>query len=179
MDICKIISGKDGKRLLLRRMDLQEAQIAMNLQTRVWAHMPNPALLAETSMEEICESMKEDICLGVFDGARLAAFSLMVVNRESERRNAGQKNGEPPQECVTFDTIFVDPEDRGIGLQKALFSEQEKLAAALGAKQIFATVAPENSYSLNNMLACGFEIYARKRLYGNRDRYIMRKMLQK
>lgn len=177
MEICKMISGRDGKRLLLRRMEQQEAQAAMDLQMRVWAQMPNPSLLAETSLEEICESMEKDVCLGVFDGARLAAFSLMVINRESERRNAGQKNGEPPQECVTFDTVFVDPEDRGIGLQKILFLEQEKLAAALGARQIFATVAPENSYSLNNMLACGFEIFARRLLYGNRDRYVMRKLL--
>jgi len=177
MDACSwYLPGKGGNdQLLVRRMQLNEARAAMNLQKRVWAHMPNPALLAETSLDEIRESMVEDVCLGVFDGERLAAFSLMVINRASENRNGGQKNGYPPRECVTFDTVFVDPEYLGLGLQRKLFSIQEEMAAQLGAKRIFATVAPENAYSLNNMLACGFEIIDRKLLYGNRDRYVVMK----
>ena len=133
MDACSwYLPGKGGNdQLLVRRMQLNEARAAMNLQKRVWAHMPNPALLAETSLDEIRESMVEDVCLGVFDGERLAAFSLMVINRASENRNGGQKNGYPPRECVTFDTVFVDPEYLGLGLQRKLFSIQEEMAAQL------------------------------------------------
>jgi len=163
--------------LTMRQMNMEEAQRAMDLQHMVWRSMQDPALLAETSLDEIRESMAEDICLGVFDEETLAAFSLMVINRASETRNGGQKNGFPPEECVTFDTIFVHPDYRGLGLQRKLFDHQAELAEKLGAKRIFATVAPQNEYSLNNMLACGFEVLDRKLLYGNRDRYIMMKQL--
>lgn len=168
-------SGNAGEvRLLLRTMEVHEAEKAMELQRRVWSAMPDPSLLAETSIEEIRESAQLDICIGAFEGERLAAFSLMVVNRESESRNAGQKNGHDPKLCVTFDTVFVDPDYRGLGLQKYLFHCQMEIAAGLGAHYAFATVAPSNVHSLNNMLACGFKILDRKLLYGNRDRYIMR-----
>lgn len=178
MELCEwYIDGKSGEKLTVRKMRMDEAQLAMDLQHTVWRSMPDPAQLAETTLDEIRESMTEDICLGVFDGETLAAFSIMVVNRASETRNAGQKNAYPPEECVTFDTIFVHPDYRGLGLQRRLFAWQAELAVKLGAKRIFATVAPQNEYSLNNMLACGFEILDRKLLYGNRDRYIMMRQL--
>lgn len=175
----KCFSGRNGeKQLLMRAVDASEAEQAMDLQRRVWLAMPDPSQLAETSIDEMRESAAADMCLGLFDGDRMAAFSLMVVNRESECRNAGQKNGYVPELCVTFDTVFVDPDYRGLGLQRFFFELQAKIAVELGAEYAFATVAPQNAFSLNNMLACGFGILDRKLLYGNRDRYIMMKKLK-
>ena len=42
---------------------------------------------------------------------------------------------------------------------------------------IGATVSPENQYSLNNALACGFVIADRREMYGGYDRYLLKKML--
>ena len=40
-----------------------------------------------------------------------------------------------------------------------------------------ATVNPENRYSLNNALASGFVIKARREMYGGYDRYLLEKEL--
>lgn len=173
-------SGKRGeKRLLLRAVHAGEVDKVLQLQQRVHDHMPDPSLLAMTDGEEIAESTALDVCLGAFDGDRLAAFALMVVNRESPDRNTGQKNGMNPLECVSFDTAFVDPDYRGMGLQRCLLQIRNEIALQLGAKYALVTVDPKNEYSLNNILSQGFEIIARKPLYGGLDRYVLRKELQK
>lgn len=173
-----VFSGKRGRRTLtLRTLRPDEVDIVLALQSRVHENMPDPSLLAETDRDEIAESVQLDACLGAFDGARLAAFALMVVNRESARRNTGQKNGLNPLECVSFDTAFVDPDYRGLGLQKYLLDAREEIARQLGAKYALVTVDPKNEFSLNNILSRGFEIIARKQLYGGLDRYVLRKDL--
>ena len=174
-----IFSGKRGEReLLVRRMRMDEVDLVMQLQTRVLETMPDSSLLAETDRDEIAESVQLDLSLGVFDGDRLAAFALMVVNRMSESRNTGQKNGLDPLECVSFDTAFVDPDYRGLGLQKFLLTAREDVAHQLGAKYALVTVAPNNAFSLKNVMGHGFEIMARKQLYGGRDRYVLKKDLE-
>lgn len=169
-------SGKrGGMDLLVRRMRADEADRIMELQSRVHACMPDPSLLALTDRNEIEESLRLDVCLGIFDGERLAAFALMVVNRESAHRNTGQKNGLAPEECVSFDTAFVDPDYRGLGLQRRLLQAREEVVRQLGAKYALVTVSPENEFSLRNILNQGFEIMARKQLYGGLDRYVLKK----
>ena len=173
-------SGKRGeKRLLLRTVRPDEVDKVMELQLRVHANMPDPSLLALTDRDEIAESAELDVCLGAYDAGRLAAFALMVVNRESAQRNNGQKNGLNPLECVSFDTAFVDPDYRGLGLQKCLLQIRNEIALQLGAKYALVTVDPKNEFSLNNILSQGFEILTRKQLYGGLDRYVLKKDLQK
>lgn len=170
------LQGKAGrKEFLLRRVAPDEVDKVMELQLRVHACMPDPSLLAITDRDAIEESARLDVCLGFFDGDRLAGFAQMVVNRESETRNTGQKNGLNPLECVSFDTAFVDPNYRGLGMQKHLLQARDDIARQLGVKYALVTVDPKNEYSLRNILSQGFEIYARKQLYGGLDRYVMRK----
>jgi len=171
-------SGKRGEMdLVVRRVRPDEVDLVMELQSRVHVHMPDQSHLAETDRDQVEESAALDVCLGVFDGSRLAAFALMVVNRVSEERNTGQKNGLIPEECVSFDTAFVDPDYRGLGLQRRLLQAREEIAAQLGAKYALVTVSPHNEFSLRNILSQGFEIMARKQLYGGLDRYVLKKNL--
>lgn len=175
----EFFSGKrGGMNLAVRLVRMDEVDLVMELQARVHACMPDPSLLALTDREEVEESARLDVCLGIFDGERLAAFALMVVNRESAHRNTGQKNGLPPEECVSFDTAFVDPDYRGMGLQRRLLQAREEIALQLGAKYALVTVSPANEFSLRNILNQGFEIIARKQLYGGLDRYVLKKDLR-
>lgn len=175
----ELFSSKRGERMLtVRKLRPGEAELAVQLQDLVHQRMPDPSLLALTDRWEIEESVDLDVCLGVFDGENLAAFGLMVVNRNSPQRNTGQKNAYPWQECVSVDTIFVHPDYRGLGLQSYLLSAQDAIARQLGAKYALVTVAPNNEYSLRNVLNQGFEIIARKQLYGGLDRYVLKKNLR-
>ena len=107
--------------------------------------------------------------------------SLMIVNRVMPR-SLGHALGYDEKrlrQTVTFDSTFVSPEHRGYGLQGLALPLKEREAAALGAQEALASVSPENTPSLNNLLAGGFTILTRQRLYGGVDRYIVGKTLGK
>ena len=52
---------------------------------------------------------------------------------------------------------------------------RDEIAKALGAELGFVTVSPDNAFSLKNIMANGFEVLERRRMYGGRDRYILKK----
>ena len=74
------------------------------------------------------------------------------------------------------DSVIVHPDWRGNGLQRKLLEAALPLVRP-GIVGIGATVSPENQYSLNNALACGFVIADRREMYGGYDRYLLKKML--
>ena len=77
---------------------------------------------------------------------------------------------------VHMDTAAVHPDYRGLRLQRILMQEAERYAAEIGERILLTTVHPENSYSLNNILAQGYTIEKRLPKYGS-ERYILRKDL--
>ena len=129
--------------------------------------------------EELEESLREDFCVAVYAGTRLAAFSLVVLNRVTDR-NLGTYLGydrEKLLRTVTYDTTFVHPEFRGFGLQRFIIDVKSDEARRRGAEEALATVSPDNDQSLANTFAMGFEVAERKPMYAGLDRYIMRKKL--
>ena len=74
------------------------------------------------------------------------------------------------------DSAIVHPDWRGNGLQRKLLEAALPLLRP-GIVGIGATVSPENQYSLNNALASGFTIAARREMYGGYDRYLLKKMV--
>ena len=74
------------------------------------------------------------------------------------------------------DSVIVHPDYRGNGLQRKLL-ETALTRLRPGIVGIGATVSPENQYSLNNALASGFTIAARREMYGGYDRYLLKKMV--
>ncbi len=114
--------------------------------------------------------------MGVFDGRRLVAYGSVGFLGAFEE-NLGWDLGLAEEEvllCATLDTIVVDPDCRGMGIQRELIRRCVEYARE---KQpgcrILATVAPDNIYSLRNVQAEGFEILAQKEKYGGKERYIL------
>lgn len=170
----ELLSGSRGEQAFaFRRIAAAEAAQVLALQARVRRFMPDPTQLAGITEAELMESIREDLCLGAFVQDRLAAFSLLVTNRDCPERNLGQKLGHPAGDCVTFDIVFVDPDFRGYGMQTRMLQMREEAAVALGARLGFVTVSPENEYSLRNVRGRGFEVLRRARMYGGLDRYIL------
>lgn len=71
---------------------------------------------------------------------------------------------------------FVKPEFRGRGLQRKLIDERVEFIRARGANAARVAVRPENSYSLRNIIASGFE-YERQVKFPDGRRYIYLKQL--
>lgn len=167
--------GRLGEReLLIRQIGEQDVGNVLALQQEVMDALPDKKLLVGTDEAQIRESIDLDFCVGIFDGERLAAFAMMVVNRDTPR-NLGQKLGFPAEKCVYFDIIFVHPDYRGMGLQSYALALRDSVARELGAELAFVTVSPDNPHSLNNVMKHGFEVYERREMYGGVDRYILKK----
>ena len=163
-----------------RRCTAEHLSAIAALQERIVRVLPTPELFARTTEAELAESLELDFCLGAYAGGTLAMVSIMVSNRISPRNLGVYLGYEEARllQTVTYDTTFVDPAFRGYGLQRLSFRFKDAEAAALGAREALATVAPDNDASLHNLLADGFAEVDRQSLYGGLDRMILRKTLE-
>ena len=122
--------------------------------------------------------LREDLCIGAYDGERLGAYFILRYCGRSAHNYAAFL-GVPREEWehwANADSAVVHPDWRGNGLQRKLLEAALPLVRP-GIVGIGATVSPENQYSLNNALACGFVIADRREMYGGYDRYLLKKML--
>ena len=71
---------------------------------------------------------------------------------------------------------MVVPKYRGHGLQRLFNKIRIAKAIELGATEGITSISPENPYSYNNFLICNWEIADRRKLYGGKDRYLLRKV---
>ena len=173
------VSGQPARQTVtLRRCTPAEAPVVFALQNEVRAAMPHPEQFVPDTQENITAYLAHDLCLGVFDGERLGAYFILRYCGQSGHNYAAFL-GIPQAEWdhwANADSAVVHPDWRGNGLQRKL------LEAALPLLRpdivgIGATVSPENQYSLNNALACGFTIAARREMYGGYDRYLLEKRI--
>lgn len=162
----------------VRRCGPADAAAFFALQNEVRAAMPHPEQFVPDTQENITAYLAHDLCLGVFDGERLGAYFILRYCGQSEHNYAAFL-GIPQAEWdhwANADSAVVHPDWRGNGLQRKLLEAALPLLRP-GIVGIGATVSPENQYSLNNALACGFVIADRREMYGGYDRYLLKKML--
>ena len=162
----------------LRRCTPVEAPAVFALQNEVRAAMPHPEQFVPDTLENITAYLTGDLCLGVYDGARLGAYFILRYCGQSEHNYAAFL-GIPKSEWdhwANADSAIVHPDWRGNGLQRKLLEAALPLLRP-GIVGIGATVSPENQYSLHNALASGFTIAARREMYGGYDRYLLKKMV--
>ncbi len=176
-----VFKNKEGVSLnsSIRLCREEEIDVINGLQLRVYDSIENKDTFVLTTKEELSESLSRDICLGVYDGERLIAFTLLIVTRDSPR-NLGFSLGYEKSKClkcVTNDTTFVDPDYQGYGVQRRLLEIKYAIASKVGAEEILATVSPENAVSLRNMISEGFEVASDKTMYGGYKRFIVRRKI--
>lgn len=163
----------------IRRCAESDLKDILDLQLKVYRDLCDPGLYALVDEKDIHESLLEDHCYGTYHDGRLVAFTMMIGNRISGR-NYGTYVGYPPErqkDCVSLEISLVDRDYRGFGLQRLFVSLREEIAKAHGAKEALVTIAPENAYSLNNLLDSGYEIIDTRPLYEGAARHILKKIL--
>lgn len=163
--------------LELRPCEETKLDELMRLQENIYKNMEPKDWFAVTSIDENKQFFKEpNVVLGVYDKDRLVAYGSIGFLGDSSH-NLGWDLGWPREKvhrCAVLDTIVVDIEYRGLGLQRELIRRcveyaTEKKPGCI----VLATVSPDNIYSLRNVQAEGFEIFARKEKYGGKERYIL------
>lgn len=174
-------NGRDEIQAVVRQCRRDELENIMRLQSAVYDAVVDKDTFVFSTEDELAESLDTDVCIGAYVNGRLIAFTLIVTNPCSPR-NLGyylDYSRERCDKCVTYNTTFVHPSYTGYGLQRIFLSLKEAIAVEFGASEALATVSPDNTVSLKNLKAGGFEIADLKRMYGERRRYILRKFLKK
>ena len=162
----------------LRRCGPADAAAFFALQNEVRAAMPHPEQFVPDTLENITAYLREDLCIGAYDGERLGAYFILRYCGRSAHNYAAFL-GVPREEWehwANADSAVVHPDWRGNGLQRHMLEVALPLLPE-SITHLGATVSPANPYSLSNALACGFNIRARREMYGGFDRYLLAKEL--
>lgn len=162
----------------VRRCGPDDLDAVYGLQEYVRAQMPRPELFLPDTYEELRGMLQNDLCVGTWVGSELAAFFILRCCGDNEH-NYANVLGVPRSDWAYWanaDSAAVHPDYRGNALQRRmmLVAEQWRDPKIIG---IGATVSPENPYSLNNALGCGYTIAKRCEMYGGHDRYVLQKRL--
>ena len=110
----------------------------------------------------------DSVAYVAYDGDRLAAFYICIVPGLDETENIGYDVGLSEDELkrvLCMDSVAVDPEYRGRGLQRRLAKLGEEEGLKRGLNIFIATVDPRNTHSLINFLLDGYEIVLVKEGY--------------
>ena len=164
---------------MIRRCTEADLVDVMELQYKIKKNLPDPGLYAVLEEEGVRESLREDYCFAAYCGDRLAGFTMMVANRVSPR-NYGAYLGYPEErqkQCVTMELTIVDDDFRGYGLQKSFVRLREEEARRAGATEALVSIAPDNKYSLENLMNAGYEIIDTRPLHEGIIRHILSKQL--
>ena len=162
----------------IRRCGPADADAFYALQNEVRAAMPHPEQFVPDTLENIADYLRTGVCIGAWQQGRLGAYLILRLCGQSDENYAAFL-GVPQsqwQHWANADSAVVHPDWRGNGLQRKLLEAALPLVRP-GIVGIGATVSPENQYSLNNALASGFTIAARREMYGGYDRYLLKKMV--
>ena len=173
--------AKNGEKLILTKLNQKDIQDIMKLQDNVCHSIVNKEIYVSSSQEEF-EKVIQNI--GYILGYKTEAQRLVAlgayISYGYEAHNYGYDLEFTKEKLLTvgqIESIIVDPEYRGNGLQKKLCNALERIAREQGKSYIMATVSPMNPYSLNNFLALGYANKKEKLKYGGLRRYIVCKEL--
>ena len=78
-----------------------------------------------------------------------------------------------------MDFTMVVPEYRGYGLQRVFNKIRHGDAVRMGATEAITSISPANPYSYNNFYVLQYEVADRRKLYGGKDGYLLRKEFKK
>jgi hypothetical protein len=158
---------------VMTRGDMDEA---MKLHGRVTRGL-SPEIFVPTGPEDLERLVGgEGVSVGVWSEGKLICMRAVMTGALWVNETL-EKMGFPADETgrtVYTDHCIVDREFRGNNVQFLThYAIEHRIGDDCGV--FFTTVSPKNTFSLTNVLGCGFVVIGMKELYGGYMRYIMRK----
>ena len=176
----ELMNGK-GEPIFIdfREAKPEDIDKVMALQDAIMEALPNKDLYAPFSREESIAQLEHDICFIAECDGEVAGYSVMIPNDPDNPENYGKYfnyDREQLARTASMDLTMVAPKYRGRGLQRIFNKLRIGRAIAMGATEALTTISPDNPYSYRNFLILNFEIVDTRKLYGGKDRYILRKV---
>jgi ribosomal protein S18 acetylase RimI-like enzyme len=182
---CSIISGinptkeaNSMQEIMIRRAAEADVTELFEVMNKVSAALPDKRYFYAEDRAFIKRHIEErGFVLQAAVQEKIVGF-LLVRIPEYEEDNLGKNvalSHETLRRVAHMEIVVVTPQYRGLGIQKRVLKEAEKILVEKGYEYLMATVSPLNQYSLNNFLSLGYKIVKTEKKYGGYDRHILMK----
>ena len=162
----------------IRKCNLSDFQSVVDLNETIYAALPDQSVLRHNSPKMIASCLEEpNVTLGIWDGALLVAIGMLYVPQCIEEDHFHDLELEGNYKSANQKLFLVREGYRGLGLQRQLIREVEKIAMSRGYNLLCTTVAPNNTFSINNFLAEGYVYAKTEQKYGGLVRNLYYKKL--
>ena len=168
--------------ITIRPCCTSDLQNVIDLNESIYAALPDKSILRHNSPEMIASCIAHpNVTLGAWDDTVLAAIGVLYVPQCQAENHAHDLVGIVENACelkVANQKLFlVRDSHRGLGLQRQLIREVEKMASERGFQLLCTTCAPHNAFSINNFLKEGYRYAKTEEKYGGLTRNIYYKIL--
>ncbi len=152
-----------------------DAVLALN--QKVYDSLEDKTLLRFNSNEMIASCLAEpNVTMGAWDGDKLVAIGILYVPQvEEEDLSHYVENAVFP--AANQKLYLVDAAYRGQGLQRKIIRLIEEIARKKDYLMLCTTIAPHNTFSINNFVAEGYVYSTTVVKYGGLERNIYNKVL--
>ena len=175
----ELLNGKGEPEVIdFRRATTDDIDEVMKLQDIIVEALPDKDLFQTATREEYLVQLAEDFCMIAECNGQTAGFSVLVPNDPDNPRNYGKYlnyDREQLARTASLDLTIVDPAFRGRGIQRMFNKLRIGAAVEMGATEGLCSISPDNPYSYRNFLVLNFEIIETRKMYGGKERYILRK----
>lgn len=162
----------------LRPCQLSDLQSVIDLNEAIYSALPDKSILRHNSPEMIASCIEEpNVTLGIWEGDMLIAIGMLYVPQCIEEDHFHDLGLEGEYKSANQKLFLVREGYRGLGLQRKLIREVEKIAMARGYNLLCTTVAPNNGFSINNFLKEGYVYAKTEEKYGGLMRNLYYKVL--
>ena len=162
----------------LRPCQLSDLQSVIDLNEAIYSALPDKSILRHNSPEMIASCIQEpNVTLGIWEGNTLIAIGMLYVPQCIEEDHFHDLGLEGEYKSANQKLFLVREGYRGLGLQRKLIREVEKIAMARCYNLLCTTVAPNNGFSINNFLKEGYVYAKTEEKYGGLMRNLYYKVL--
>ena len=155
-----------------------DLQTVIDLNETVYAALPDKSILRHNSPEMIASCLNEpNVTLGYWEGNLLVAIGMLYVPQCIEEDHFHDLDLQGDYKSANQKLFLVREGYRGLGLQRKLIREVERIAVARGYNLLCTTVAPNNTFSINNFLKEGYVYAKTEEKYGGLLRNLYYKIL--
>ena len=162
----------------IRKCQSSDLQSIIELNETIYASLHDKSILRHNSPEMIASCLEEpNVTLGTWDGNLLVAIGMLYVPQCLEEDHFHDLGLQGSFKSANQKLFLVREGYRGLGLQRQLIREVEQIAVNRGYNLLCTTVAPNNTFSINNFLKEGY-IYAKtEEKYGGLMRNLYYKLI--
>ena len=160
-----------------RQCLLFDLEAVLELNQRVYDSLVDKSLLRLNSTEMIASCLAEpNVTMGAWDGDKLVAIGILYVP-QTEDEDLSHYVSDAVYPAANQKLYLVDAAYRGQGLQRKIIRIIEEIARKKGYLMLCTTIAPHNTFSINNFVTEGYVYSTTVEKYGGLERNIYNKVL--